>query len=484
MQKVIWVIDDEQAICWALKKGIEQKGYVCKTFSNAEDAIQSLSERTFLDAVLLDMRMPGMDGFQATHAIKKILPHVPIVMMTAFGDLSSAIEAIDSGIVEYLTKPFNLDNALHTIERAILSHTLSRSRPSAIEIAPLPEVHFECLLGNSASMQQVYKKIAAAAKGDGPIHIVGPSGIGKESVASAIHRHSNRENCPFLVYAPNAVSPIALSLELLGSSNSFSNNPMHGRSGAFELAGKGVLFIDEVADLPLTLQNQLLRVLEKGSFSPVGAPAAFACNARVITATQRDLSELVAEGDFLEELRQRLGVFVIELPSLQERREDIVPIARDWLRRQNPHHYWTFSPDAERWLESQPWTGNLREMQSTISRSIVLAQGIQIQTTDLQQASPAKRESISGKASALEQEVNRWMTSHLECLERSGLRLSSGSQVDVFGDMYEDFLNAVEGPFLKSMMQAFQNNRAMIAAQLGLHRSTLRQKLRRYKIDG
>lgn len=477
MQKVIWVIDDEQAICWALKKGIEQRGYVCKSFPNAEVAIRSLSEATALDAVLLDMRMPGMDGFEATAAIHRLQPKVPIVMMTAFGDLSSAIQAIDSGIVEYLTKPFDLGVALRTIERAMQSSVQAPAEKGS------PELHFGSLLGRSPAMQNVYKQIALAAKGDMSVHVDGPSGIGKEAVASAIHRHSLRASNPFLVYVPSAISPIALSLELLGSSSHVTKNSFQARSGAFELAGQGVLFIEEVADLPLTLQTQLLRVLEKGCYTPMGDSQTRTCVARVITSTERDLKELVAEGEFLEELRQRLCVFVIELKSLQERREDIVPIARDWLQRQSQDDQASFSSEVEEWLESQAWPGNIRELRSAIARTLVLSRGGQIQVSDLQQVVPSHRSASEVATSALGQEIERWMLAHLKVLEHQGLRVSSGSQGDVFGDMYEEFLEAVERPLLESMMRAFQNNRATIAAQLGLHRSTLRQKLRRYKID-
>lgn len=477
MQKVIWVIDDEQAICWALKKGIEQRGYLCKSFPNAETAIRSLSVATVLDAVLLDMRMPGMDGFEATAAIHRLQPEVPIVMMTAFGDLSSAIQAMDSGIVEYLTKPFDLDVALRTIERAMQSSVQAPAETSS------QELYFGSLLGKSPAMQSVYKQIAVASKGDTSVHVGGPNGIGKEAVASAIHRHSLRASNPFLVYVPRAISPIALSLELLGSSSNVAKNPIQARSGALELAGQGVLFIDEVADLPLTLQTQLLRVLEKGCYTPVGDSQIRTCSARVITSTERDLKELVAEGEFLEELRQRLCVFVIELQSLQDRREDIVPIARDWLQRQSQEVQASFSSEAEVWLESQPWPGNIRELRSAVARALVLARDGQIQVSDLQEAVPSHRSANDVATSALEHEIERWTVAHLKHLDDQGLRVSSGGQGDVFGDMYEDFLGAVERPLLESMMQAFKNNRATIAAQLGLHRSTLRQKLRRYKID-
>ena len=216
MQKHVWIIDDEQAICWALKRALEQAGYNTETFSNAEDALAKLAETTQLDAILLDVRMPGMDGFVATAAFKKLRPKLPIIMMTAFGDLASAMQAMDLDVFEYLTKPFDLTDGLKAVAKAISFHAPARTVSSTVA---------QILQGSSAAKQQIFKQIAIAARSDVSVLIVGPSGIEKEPVASEIHRNSNRQTAPFLAFVPIAISPIAVATELLGSVQSQSRKP-------------------------------------------------------------------------------------------------------------------------------------------------------------------------------------------------------------------------------------------------------------------
>ncbi len=480
MQKQVWIIDDEQAICWALKRALEQVGYGVNTFSNAEDAIALLTSTPHVDAVVLDMRMPGMDGFAATAAIKKQLPLVPVIMMTAFGDLSSAMQAMELDVFEYLTKPFDLQDGLKAVAKAISSKANPFVHTDTTEAMQL-----DTLLGPSPAMQQVYKQIAIASRSDASVLINGPIGIEMESVASAIHRNSQRHSSPFLAFVPIAISPIAVGTELLGSIQ--SQNTKLGsislRSGAFELAGDGTLYIDEVGDLPLSLQAQLLRVLEHKKYSRLGDSTARPCAARVMVSTSRNLRSMVDEGEFLEELRQRLSVFSIELVPLAERRQDILPLANSILRAHMQDRSLSFSAAATEWLASRSWPGNVRELRSVIDHAVVATRSSCIDVDDL----ATTERSLSSFAPPIDNdlalEVRRWTLGHLDRLSELGKRIQGSPSDQNFGTMYEDFLSTVEPPLLQAMMEASNQNRALLAAQLGMHRSTLRQKMRRYGID-
>lgn len=478
MQKNIWIIDDEQAICWALKKAINQAGFLATTFANAEDALKVLNSTTPLDAVILDMRMPGMDGFAATAEIKKRQPDVPIIMMTAFGDLSSAIQAMEYDIFEYLTKPFDLTDVLKALTKALATRD-----PFPLPTYPIEPWHYDTLLGSSPAMQQVYKQIAMAAKCDVSVLIHGPSGTGKESIASAIHKHSRRSEAPFLTFSPLSIPPIALAMELLGSSLGQTSSQRTDKSGAFERVGTGVLFIDEVSDLTKSLQAQLLRVLEQKTYLPLGDSTPRRCEARIMASTSRNLLTAVEEGDFLEELQQQLSVLSIEVLPLSERPSDILPLAYSILHSRVELSDVHFTPEAETWLTNQPWVGNLRELQIAIDHALVVAKNHRIGVDDLIRVAQSPTAIEMDDHSALAEEVHRWIREHLQRLENTGRRVSVGNDEDFFGTMYEDFLSSVEPSLLRGMLFEFQGNRAAIAAQLGIHRSTLRQKMRRYKIE-
>ena len=480
MQKHVWIIDDEHAICWALKRALEQAGYKASAFSNAEDAISELPDTSQLDVIMLDMRMPGMDGLAAAALFKKERHKVPIIMMTAFGDLSSAMQAIELDVFEYLTKPFDLPEGLKAVAKAIAASSVVPPTGGTQE-----RQENDSLLGTSPAMQQVYKKVAIASHSDLSVLISGPIGLDKESAAAAIHRNSPRQESPFLAFVPIAISPIALATEMLGSVQSLHGRERgaHLRSGAFELAGNGTLYIDEVSDLSLSLQAQLLRVLEHKKYNRLGDATSRECSARIIASTSRNLQSMVADGEFLEELRQRLNVFTIEFAPLIERPEDIRPIANAILQTYSSAGNLSFSNSALEWLIARSWTGDVREMRSVIGRAVVRSRSTCIDVENFIDAeqplapiSPAMEKELSG-------EIRRWTLSYLDRLGETGRRIQGAQSEEHFGTMYEDFLGIVEPAFLQTMLEASNHNRALVAAQLGMHRSTLRQKMRRYEID-
>ncbi len=483
MQKHVWIIDDEHAICWALKRALEQAGYKASAFSNAEDAVSELPDTLQLDAIMLDMRMPGMDGLAAAALLKKERPKVPIIMMTAFGDLSSAMQAIELDVFEYLTKPFDLPEGLKAVAKAIAASSVVPTTGDTEE-----RRENDSLLGSSPAMQQVYKKVAIASHSDLSVLISGPIGLDKESVAAAIHRNSPRQESPFLAFVPIAISPIALATEMLGSVQSQHGNERgaHLRSGAFELAGNGTLYIDEVSDLSLSLQAQVLRVLEHNQYNRLGDATLRQCSARIIASTSRNLQTMVAEGEFLEELRQRLDVFTIEFVPLAERPEDIRPIANAILQTYSSAgnlSFSSFSKAALEWLTARSWTGDVREMRSVIGRAVGRSRGTCIDVEsfiDTEKPLPTISPAMEKELSA---EIRRWTLSYLDRLSETGRKIQGTQSEEHFGTMYEDFLGMVEPALLQTMLDASNHNRALVAAQLGMHRSTLRQKMRRYEIE-
>jgi two-component system, NtrC family, nitrogen regulation response regulator GlnG len=480
MQKHVWIIDDEHAICWALKRALENAGYKASAFSNAEDAISELPDIQQLDAIMLDMRMPGMDGLAAAALLKKERHKTPIIMMTAFGDLSSAMQAMELDVFEYLIKPFDLSDGLKAVAKAIAASSVMQTTGGA-----LGKPENDSLLGSSPSMQQVFRKIAIASHNDLSVLISGPTGLDKESAAAAIHRNSPRQEFPFLAFVPIAISPIALSTEMLGNvqSQHGSDRGVHLRSGAFELAGNGTLYIDEVSDLSLSLQAQLLRVLEHKKYNRLGDATSRECSARIIASTSRNLQTMVADGEFLEELRQRLNVFTIEFAPLAERPEDIQAIANAILQAYSSVGALSFSQAALDWLTSRSWIGDVRELRSVIGQAVVRSRNTCIDVEsfiDTEQSSPTISTELEKELSG---EIRRWTLSYLDRLGETGRRIQGTQSEEHFGTMYEDFLSMVEPTLLQTMLEASNHNRALVAAQLGMHRSTLRQKMRRYEIE-
>jgi two-component system, NtrC family, response regulator AtoC len=398
---VILVADDEQAIRTNLKLLLESEGYQVREAADGRQAAHLLQDAD-VALCLLDLKMPGLDGMDVLRGHADRLEETPVIVITAYGGSKAAIEAMKLGAYDYITKPFDFEEVLFSIRRALTQRTLvaqvqalSDDRRDA---GPSAE---DELVGRTPSMLQVFKAIGRVAPTHEPVLIVGESGTGKELVARAIHKNSDRAAHPFIKVNSAALSATLLESELFGHEKGAFTGAVARRIGRFEQANGGTLFLDEIGDLDIDLQAKLLRVLQTGQFERVGGEATLQGNVRVLAATNRDLAARIAEGRFREDLFYRLNVVAIELPPLRQRRDDI-PLLVEHILTKLAHKYdWphlALSSEAQTYLTAQPWPGNVRQLQNVLARAAILARGRVIGLDDVREpaSSSGTGESASG----------------------------------------------------------------------------------------
>ena len=402
--KPIWVIDDDRSIRWVFEKALAREGLPYKTFSGAQEALDAL-ERGAPQVLVSDIRMPGASGLELLQSVKQRHPGLPIIIMTAYSDLESAVAAFQGGAFEYLPKPFDVDQAVELIRRAIGESMREIEGEQVREVTPE-------ILGQAPSMQEVFRAIGRLSQSNATVLITGESGTGKELVALALHRHSNRAAKPFVAINTAAMPKDLLESELFGHERGAFTGAQAMRRGRFEQAEGGTLFLDEIGDMPAELQTRLLRVLSDGQFYRVGGHQPIKANVRVIAATHQDLEERVRQGLFREDLFHRLNVIRLRLPSLRERREDIGLLARHFLAksaRELGAEAKRLSTEAMNYLAAQDFPGNVRQLENLCHWLTVMAPTQTIEVADL----PAELKFARGKATesdwigALEREVER-----------------------------------------------------------------------------
>ena len=376
----IWIIDDDQSIRWVLSRALERDGMQVLGFGRGEEALRALATRT-PDAVITDIRMPDLDGLAVLELIAAERPSLPVIIMTAYSDLDSAVSAFRGGAFEYLPKPFDVDEALELVRKAV------RSPPRGEPASTLPESSGGAeILGSAAAMQTVFRAIGRLARSHITVLITGESGTGKELVARALHQHSPRDGAPFIAMNAAAIPRDLLESELFGHERCAFTGAQSLRHGRFEQANGGALFLDEIGDMPAELQARLLRVLAEGEFYRVGGHVPIKVDVRVIAATHQPLERKVAEGEFREDLYHRLNVIRIRIPSLRERREDIPELARHFLRNAALElgvESKALSGEVELALSDAPWPGNVRQLENTCRWLTVMAPGKEISLGDL-----------------------------------------------------------------------------------------------------
>jgi two-component system, NtrC family, response regulator AtoC len=400
--ETILVADDDRTIRRNLVRLLEAEGFRTLAASSGDEALALIGAEN-PDAVLLDLKMPGRDGLEVLATLGPALAELPVVVLTAFGGSSAAIEAMRRGAYDYLSKPFDLDEVVLTLRRALRHRSLAaevrtlRERRAAVgesepEADPATEDQPE-LVGRSAAIRAVFKAIGRAAATDEPVLIVGESGTGKELVASALHAHSRRGGGPFVGVNCGALPEGLIESELFGHERGAFTGADRQRLGRFERAAGGTIFLDEVGELPLAAQAKLLRVVQRHEFERVGGTEPLATDARVISATHRDLPREIAEGRFREDLYYRLNVVRIAIPPLRERPEDIQPLAEQILRRLERKYGWTslaLAPEALGAIQSAPWPGNVRQLENTLSRAAIAARGRAILPEHLEVDEPGR----------------------------------------------------------------------------------------------
>ncbi len=467
----VLVVDDEPAICWGFRELLRGEGHEVTIASSAEEALK-VAPKCLPDTIVLDVRLPGMDGLSALKQLKAKSNDAPVVVMTAFGNLETAVRAVEEGAFDYLTKPFELSDANDVVRRA-LEHrhaTRTASPEGDSDDAALAET----IVGSSPAMQAVFKQIAFVAQSDAPVLITGESGTGKELVARAIHRHSPRSSEPFMPVSLAAMNEASVESELFGHVKGAFLGATAERKGILEIAGSGTILLDEIGDVPTAVQLKLLRTIEHQEIVPVGSAEPRQCGFRVVAATNRDLGRLIEEGLFREDLYFRLGVVKIELPPLRERPEDIPDLARHFLSLMaGKSTDGTLSSSALLELSGRPWPGNVRELRNAVEHAAIMSRGATIKASHLPPADSTTTRSASS-SDVLQREIVRWASEQLQPLDGA----------DSEAALYEDVLQLVEPPLLNAVLAHCRNNRAAAARLLGLHRATLRQKLKNHGITG
>src|SRR5487761_2563933 len=404
MTKPVWIIDDDRSIRWVLEKALAREEIEYKSFASADEALEELPGN-LPQMVISDIRMPGSSGLELLQKLRNDFPNLPVIIMTAYSDLESAVSAFQGGAFEYLPKPFDVNHAVELIRRALEQSLRKSTQSDDAQAAP-------DILGHAPAMQEVFRAIGRLAQSNATVLINGESGTGKELVAQALHRHSPRADKPFVAINTAAIPKDLLESELFGHERGAFTGATDTRHGRFEQAEGGTLFLDEIGDMPAELQTRLLRVLSDGNFYRVGGHQPIKANVRIIAATHQNLDERVKDGLFREDLFHRLNVIRLRLPSLRERREDIALLAKHFLAksaRELGAEGKRLSAAAMDYLAAQDFPGNVRQLENLCHWLTVMAPMQTIEVADL----PAELRLGGGKVpesdwvGALEREVER-----------------------------------------------------------------------------
>lgn len=474
-QPSVLIVDDEPAICWCLEQIFRDDHFYVRSAADAEEGLR-LAQNLKPGLIVLDVRLPGMSGLEALPKFKSIVPQTPIIVITAFGDLNTAVQAIRLGATDYLTKPFGTEQVQKVYRSALDAADQARLVTSPPSVQARRNQSASSLVGRSAAMQEVYRQIAMVAESDLSVLITGETGTGKELVAAAIHAHSKRSQAPYLPIAPVALNPALVESELFGHVRGAFTDAHDDRQGLFALADGGTILLDEIGDLTPAVQVKLLRVLEQGSFTPVGDVKPRHCDVRILAATHRNLRESINRNEFREDLYYRLASVEIHVPALRERLDDIEMLAQHFLTLAgHALAHLPLSPAVLDELRQRDWPGNVRELRNVIEHAAVMSRGGPLTVQHLPNA-PLQRV-------ASNQAAGTCLPASLQSLISGWVSQQPPPPTDTEGHLMEQFLAEVEPPFLKAVLDQTNGNRAAAAQWLGIHRGTLRERLRRYGFD-
>jgi two-component system nitrogen regulation response regulator GlnG len=485
--KPIWVVDDDRSIRWVLEKALARENLPCKAFGAAQEVLDEL-EHDSPQVLISDIRMPGMSGIELLRAVKRRHPALPVIVMTAFSDLESAVSAFQGGAFEYLPKPFDVDRAVELIRRAVDESVRESGADEAL--GEVPEI-----LGQAPAMQDVFRAIGRLAQSNVTVLLTGESGSGKEVVARALHKHSPRAERPFIALNMAAIPRDLLESELFGHERGAFTGAQAMRRGRFEQAEGGTLFLDEIGDMPAELQTRLLRVLSDGFYYRVGGHQPIKADVRVIAATHQNLEERVRQGLFREDLYHRLNVIRLRLPALRERSEDIPLLARHFLVKSaqelgvEPKR---LSEEAARFIGQLAFPGNVRQLENLCHWLTVLAPAQVVKVEDLplelrrEAAAPAVRVEPEPAAAApavaassgpvaVAQAGGDWTAPLVAEVER---RLQAGVP-DVLDTLARDFEAAV----IRTALRHTHGRRIDAATRLGVGRNTITRKIQELQLE-
>ena len=376
----VWIVDDDRSIRWVLDKSLSKKGLTTQTFENGDDLLNRLTHES-PDAIISDIRMPGMNGLDLLSTIQESHPSLPVIIMTAHSDLDSAVASYSRGAFEYLPKPFDIEDAIAITQRA-LEHNRDTDRDSTKSVSKNhPEI-----IGEAPAMQEVFRAIGRLSNSNISVLINGESGTGKELVAHALHKHSPRKAMQFVPLNVAAIPKELIESELFGHEKGAFTGATQQRTGRFEQANGGTLFLDEIGDMPPDTQTRLLRVLSDGEFYRVGGHTSIKVDVRIIAATHQNLEDLVTKNSFREDLFHRLNVIRIHIPRLCERREDISQLMEYFLKiaaKELEVEPKILRPETEKYLVGLEWPGNVRQLENFCRWITVMASGREVYLTDL-----------------------------------------------------------------------------------------------------
>ena len=460
--KPIWIIDDDKSIRWVFEKALSRTDLEFKTFASVPEALNALDHEQ-PQVVVSDIRMPNGSGLDFLSEIKRKYPDIPVIIMTAYSDLESAVAAFQGGAFEYLAKPFDVDQAIDVIKRAVDESTRQYSEKVIIEETPE-------IIGQAPAMQEVFRAIGRLSRSHATVLINGESGSGKELVASALHRHSPRGDKPFIAINTAAIPKDLLESELFGHERGAFTGAQAARRGRFEQADTGTLFLDEIGDMPADLQTRLLRVLSDGQFYRVGGHHPIKVNVRIIAATHQDLEDRVKSGLFREDLFHRLNVIRLRLPALRERREDIPLLIKHFLQHSALElGVETKQPSvaALKYLSAVNWSGNVRQLENVCHWLTVMAPGQNVDIADL----PPELKEDTSKSNATLSWQEALASEVMDALTRGEQNV-----LDTRTQIFERIL-------IMKALEHTHGRRIEAANQLGIGRNTLTRKIQELKIE-
>lgn len=466
MTKPVWIIDDDRSIRWVLEKSLLREGIDFKSFSSADEALRGLNQET-PQVVVSDIRMPGTSGLDFLQVLHQRYPQIPVIIMTAYSDLESAVTAFQGGAFEYLPKPFDINQAVALIRRALEQSCRKAEEIETVAVAA-------DILGHAPAMQEVFRAIGRLSQSHATVLINGESGSGKELVARALHRHSPRAAQPFIAINTAAIPKDLLESELFGHERGAFTGAAAMRRGRFEQAEGGTLFLDEIGDMPADLQTCLLRVLSDGHYYRVGGHQPIKANVRIITATHQNLDERVKQGLFREDLFHRLNVIRLRLPPLRERREDIPLLAKFFLQKSASElavEAKQFSEATLQYLSGQDFPGNVRQLENLCHWLTVMTPSQVVEIADL----PSEWRGQVAGAAALARGHDDWCSAladtAAQALQRGDERI-----MDTLTQQFERTL-------ILQALQHTHGRRIEAAILLGIGRNTLTRKIQELGLE-
>ena len=455
----VWVADDEKSIRWVLDKALSKEGINVTCFESAEDLLTEMDSGQ-PDVVVSDIRMGGIDGLALLSQLREQHPDLPVIVMTAHSDLDSAVASIQGGAFEYIPKPFEVDEAVSIVKRALIEHTRATSSPAA-----QPQQQPAEIIGKAPAMQEVFRAIGRLSQSSITVLISGQSGSGKELVARALHRHSPRASAPFVALNMAAVPKDLMESELFGHEKGAFTGASGRREGRFEQANGGTLFLDEIGDMPHDTQTRLLRVLAEGEFYRVGGASAIKTDVRVIAATHQDLRNLVEQGSFREDLYHRLNVIGINVPRLSERSEDIPLLLNHFLSKAASElgvPTKEVSDQVRDYLSALDWPGNVRQLENTCRWLTVMAAGNTILMNDLPPELTMGADTEGKGSVSWEKQLSDWVRAKLLAGETNVLKQA---------------MPQIESIMMNAALEHTAGRKAEAAELLGWGRNTLTRKL-------